>query len=314
MDGTKALGATTLRIIAVKGIDESLARIETAVASAPESIRADALYPADFVRNVNRGRIDAGAFDVTKEIATVNDMLASAKTGKDPFAGRTGDFKRHYLLKAAGEIMPYRLYIPPAYDGTKAYPMVLALHGLGGTEDSMFGQAYRVPVEAEKRGYIVASPLGYRIDGGYGRAATKAGTLSEADVMEVLARVRRDYKIDDNRIYLLGHSMGGFGTWVLGPKYGSIWAAMAPISGGGSPASLEKIRDIPEIVVHGDADNVVPVVSSRTMVEAAKKLGIEVKYIEVPGGTHGDVAAPNMSAIFDFFDTHRKGKAATGGQ
>jgi len=313
MDEAKTLGSTTLRIIAVKGLDDSLARIESAAASAPESIRADALYPADFVRNVNRGREDAGAFDVTKEIANVEDMLASAKSGKDPFAGRTGDFKRHYMLKAAGEIMPYRLYIPPAYDGTKAYPMVLALHGLGGTEDSMFGQAYRVPVEAEKRGYIVAAPLGYRIDGGYGRAATKAGALSEADVMEVLARVRHDYKIDDSRIYLLGHSMGGFGTWVLGPKYPTIWAAMAPISGGGQPASLEKIRDIPEIVVHGDADNVVPVGSSRTMVEAAKKLGIEVKYIEVPGGTHGDVAAPSMSAIFDFFDAHRKGKTSTGG-
>jgi predicted esterase len=313
MDGEKTLGATTLRIVAVKGLDDSLARIESAAASAPESVRADALYPADFVRNVNRGRVDAGAFDVTKEIANVEDMLASAKSGKDPFAGRTGDFKRHYMLKAAGEIMPYRLYIPPAYDGTKAYPMVLALHGLGGTEDGMFGPNYKVIPEAEKRGYIIASPLGYRIDGGYGRAATKAGALSEADVMEVLARVRHDYKIDDNRIYLLGHSMGGFGTWVLGPKYPSIWAAMAPISGGGQPASLEKIRDIPEIVVHGDADNVVPVGSSRTMVDAAKKLGIEVKYIEVPGGTHGDVAAPNMSAIFDFFDAHRKGKAASGG-
>jgi dienelactone hydrolase len=314
MDGAKTLGSTTLRIIAVKGLDDSLAHIDKEAAAAPESIRADALYPGDFVRNVNRGRVDAGAFDVTKEIANVEDMLASAKSGKDPFAGRTGDFKRHYMLKAASEIMPYRLYIPPAYDGTKAYPMVLALHGLGGTEDSMFGQTYRVPVEAEKRGYIVAAPLGYRIDGGYGRAATRAGALSEADVMEVLARVRHDYKVDDSRIYLLGHSMGGFGTWVLGPKYPSIWAAMAPISGGGQPASLEKIKDIPEIVVHGDADNVVPVGSSRTMVEAAKNLGIEVKYIEVPGGTHGDVAAPSMSAIFDFFDAHRKGKRSpTGG-
>jgi predicted esterase len=313
MDGTKTLGSTALRIIAVKGLDDSLARIESAAADAPESIRADALYPADFVRNVNRGRVDAGAFDVAKEIANVEDMLASAKSGKDPFAGRTGDFKRHYTLKAAGEIMPYRLYIPPAYDGTKAYPMVLALHGLGGTEDSMFGANYRALPEAEKRGYILVSPLGYRIDGGYGRAATKAGALSEADVMEVLARVRRDYKIDDSRIYLMGHSMGGFGTWVLGPKYPSIWAAMAPISGGGNPESLKKILDIPEIVVHGDADNTVPVQSSRTMVEAAKKLGIEIKYIEVPGGSHTDVPGPNMGAIFDFFDAHRKGKVSTGG-
>jgi predicted esterase len=313
-DGTKALGSSTLRIIAVKGVDESLAHIEKEPAALPEAIRADALYAADYVRNVNRGRIDAGAFDVSKEIANINDFLASTKSGKDPFSGRTGDFKRHYLLRESGEIMPYRLYIPPAYDGTKAYPMVLALHGLGGNEDGMFGPNYRALPEAEKRGYILVSPLGYRIDGGYGRAATKAGTLSEADVMQVLARVRSDYKIDDSRIYLMGHSMGGFGTWVLGPKYSTIWAAMAPISGGGQPASLEKIKDIPEIVVHGDADNVVPVGSSRMMVEAAKKLRIEIKYIEVPGGTHGDVAAPNMSAIFDFFDAHRKGsKAATGG-
>ncbi len=75
------------------------------------------------------------------------------------------------------------------------------------------------------------------------------------------------------------------------------------------------MRDIPEIVIHGDADNTVPVGSSRTMVEAAKKLGIEIKYIEVPGGSHTDVPGPNMSAIFDFFDAHKKSHASsTGGQ
>ncbi len=314
MDGAKPLGTSMLRIIAAKGLDESLARIDKEGAALPEAIKADALYVSDYVRNVNRGRIDAGTFDVMKEIANVDAMLAIAKTGKDPFTGRTGDFKRHYLLKEAGEIMPYRLYIPPSYDGSKAFPMVLALHGLGGTEDGMFGPNYRALPEAEKRGYILVSPLGYRIDGGYGRANTKAGQLSELDVMTVLARVRKDYKIDESRIYLMGHSMGGFGTWVLGPKYG-FWAALAPISGGGQPASLEKIKDIPEIVVHGDADTVVPVGSSRMMVDAAKKLGIEMKYIEVPGGTHGDVAAPNMSAIFDFFDAHKRAaKPVTGGQ
>jgi dipeptidyl aminopeptidase/acylaminoacyl peptidase len=70
---------------------------------------------------------------------------------------------------------------------------------------------------------------------------------------------------------------------------------------------VEKMRNIPEIVVHGDADNVVPVEGSRMMVAAMKKLGVEVKYIEVPGGSHTSVAGPNIPAIFDFFDTHRKG-------
>jgi predicted esterase len=322
-DGDRSLGSCALRIVAQKGLDRAIQKLESEAANAPESVKADVAYPLDYMRKVNLGLIDRGAFDVAKEIALAEGTLDAAQGGRDPFAGRTGDFKRHYFLKAAGEIMPYRLYIPPSYDGTRAFPMVLALHGLGGTEDSMFGPNYRALPEAEKRGYILVAPLGYRIDGGYsGRgefrqdtmkaaAATRNQQYSEQDVMEVLRMVRERYKIDENRIYLLGHSMGAIGTWLLAPKYPNLWAALAPISGAGDPASVEKTRDIPEVVVHGDADNVVPVNSSRVMVAAMRKLGVDLKYIEVPGGGHGDVAGPNMSAIFDFFDAHRKGVKST---
>ena len=54
--------------------------------------------------------------------------------------------------------------------------------------------------------------------------------------MQVLARVRQHYKIDDSRIYLMGHSMGAIGTWFLGAKYPDIWAALGTIAGTGSPA------------------------------------------------------------------------------
>jgi len=110
----------------------------------------------------------------------------------------------------------------------------------------------------------------------------------------------------------MGHSMGGYGTWALAAAHPEIWAALGPISGGGNPANVEKFKSIPEIVVHGDADTVVPVNSSRLMVDAMKKLGVEVKYIEVPGGTHINVAGANMPAIFDFFDAHRKSAASAG--
>jgi dipeptidyl aminopeptidase/acylaminoacyl peptidase len=66
------------------------------------------------------------------------------------------------------------------------------------------------------------------------------------------------------------------------------------------------MRNIPQVVVHGDADPTVNVQGSRTMVAEMKRLGVDVEYIEVPGGKHGDVAAPNFPAIFDFFDAHRK--------
>jgi predicted peptidase len=297
-----------VRVTAKKDLDAALARLEKEANSLPETLRADALYPIDYVHNVNRARIDIGTFDVDKEIAAANEIVVASKSGKDPFAARSGDFKRHYVLQTAGEIMPYRLYIPSKYDGTRAFPLIVALHGLGGTEDSMFGQNYAMVPEAEKRGYIMVAPLGYRIDGGYGRvtAGTRRAELSEDDVMEVLARVRKAYKIDDDRIYLMGHSLGGIGTWTLGAKHPEIWAALGPIAGIADPKTVETMRRIPEIVVHGDADNVVPVTGSRGMVAEMKKLGVEVKYIEVPGGSHTNIAGPNIPALFEFFDTHRK--------
>ena len=210
--------------------------------------------------------------------------------------------------------MPYHLYVPAACAPPHSCPLVVALHGLGGNEDSMFGALYNVSKLAEQHGFIVAAPLGYRSDAGYGAfrvpgQSTRRSDLSEEDVIEVLKLVRQQYKIDENRIYLMGHSMGGFGTWAMAAAHPDIWAALGPISGGGNPATVEKFKTIPEIVVHGDADTVVPVMSSRAMVEAMKKLGVEVKYIEVPGGSHISVAGSNMAAIFDFFDAHRKGTA-----
>jgi dipeptidyl aminopeptidase/acylaminoacyl peptidase len=63
--------------------------------------------------------------------------------------------------------------------------------------------------------------------------------------------------------------------------------------------------------VHGDNDPTVNVSGSRTMVARMKELGVDVKYIEVPGGTHSDVAAPSFAAILDFFDAHAKARPST---
>src|SRR5581483_7527966 len=251
-----------------------------------------------------------------RDFAAAEMIAVAAKGKKDPFAAKTGDFKRHYTLEAANEIIPYRMYVPTTYDGTRSFPLILALHGLGGTEDAFFdGYEKRLPPLAEQHGYIVAAPLGYRVDGSYGWGlgnppadpnTRRTQDLSEQDVMQVLQRVRQQYKIDDARIYLLGHSMGAIGTWKIAPKYSELWAAIAPISGSGAPATLERIRQVPEIVVHGDNDPTVPVAGSRAMVAKMKELGIEYKYIEVPGGVHSDVVAPNLAAIVEFFDNHRK--------
>lgn len=130
--------------------------------------------------------------------------------------------------------------------------------------------------------------------------------LSEKEVMNVLELMKRDYRIDEQRIYLMGHSMGGYGTWHLGQRYQQIWAALAPSSGRGNPETLQRIKHIPQFVVHVDADMTVSVEGSRAMVAEMKRLGIEHRYIEVAGGDHNNIVAPNFRAMFDFFDSHRK--------
>jgi predicted peptidase len=315
-DQDRALGTATLNVAVMKGLDARLRALDAAAAKAPASVQADLRYPADYIRKINQGTIGFGTFDLAADLSAAEAVAASvAKTKRNPFVGRTGDFERHYLLEGANEIMPYRVFVPKSYTGAKAFPLIIALHGLGGTEDGMLDRyGKRIPTLAEERGYIVASPLGFRVDGFYGSgiAATadprqrRDRELSEKDVMEVLNRMRADYKIDESRIYLMGHSMGAIGTWALAAKYPELWAAVAPFAGMGAPASVERMRHIPQFVVHGDADPTVSVNGSRTMVEAMKKLGVRVTYIEVPGGNHSDIVVPNIPGMFDFFDAHKK--------
>jgi poly(3-hydroxybutyrate) depolymerase len=312
----QSIGSTSLAIALRKGVDELAARLEADAAKAPEALRAEILFPVDRMANVNRGRLELRTFDPERDLAAAEAVAAAVRSGKDPFAGRTGDIRRHYRLDAANEILPYRTYVPTSYTGAKPFPLIIALHGLGGTEDAFFDNyEKKLPPLAESHGYIVAAPLGYRVDGSYGWGLGNAPAdpntkrtqdFSEQDVMQVLARVRQLYKIDDSRIYLMGHSMGAIGTWKIAPKYPDIWAAIAPFSGSGAPDTLERIRHVPEVIVHGDADPTVNVAGSRTMVAKLKEMGTEFKYIEVPGGVHSDVVAPNMAAVIDFFDAHRK--------
>jgi predicted esterase len=305
LEGGRTLGTVTLNMEVHKGMSDRINRLD--------SKNPNVRYPIDYIASVDAGNIAVGQFNYENEFALAEAAMASVKAGKDPFAGKTGDFKRHYFFEEAGEIMPYRVYIPTSYKGDRAYPLLIALHGNGLTEDYFFGLMGNLQKLAEEHGYIVAAPLGYRVDGGYGynngsRPAEDAPklALSEKDVMHVLDLMTKDYKIDASRIYIGGHSMGGSGSWYLGPKYSQIWAGLATFAGGVTPETAPQAKNIPQFVVHGDADTTAPVARSRTMVAELKRLGIEHVYVEVPGGTHGSVVAPNLAGMFDFFDRHKK--------
>jgi predicted esterase len=137
----------------------------------------------------------------------------------------------------------------------------------------------------------------------------KVAELSEKDVMNVLEIIRKEYKVDKNRTYLMGHSMGGAGTLYLGVKYAENWAAigaMAPAAFTLQPASLEKIKDMPVIIVQGDADTLVPVTNTRQWAEKMKELKMTYEYKELPGVDHGAVITDGMPEVFKFFAKHSK--------
>ena len=314
-DGTTSLGATSLGVSVNKGLDARLKSLDTAAAAAPVAVRDDLIYPGDFIKNVNRGRIELLDFNVGVEVAKAEAILAAAKGGKDPFKGKTGDFERHYLLQGANEVMPYRVYVPKGYVPSKATPLVIALHGLGANEDSFFDSYEKLPPQlAEQHGFLMAAPLGYRRDGFYGSnvmgaadaASRRRGEYSEKDALEVLKLMKAAYNVDDSRIYLMGHSMGAIGAWAIGSKYAPTWAAIVAFSGVGAATLADNMKTIPHFIVHGDADNTVNVSGSRNMVAALKKLNANVTYIEVPGGSHTDVVVPNLPKAFDFMAAQKK--------
>jgi predicted esterase len=265
-----------------------------------------ALPTAQFVlaryEQTDHGDLSPLRYNFGAEFAGAHAILDAVEAGRDPFAGKRGDMRRAYLSKVDNTFQPYRLLVPDKYDGTKATPLLVALHGMGGDENSMFdGYRETLKAEAQRVGFIVACPKGRD-------SASMYRGSAEQDVLDVIAEVRRDYKIDDSRIYMMGHSMGGFGTWSVAMDHPELFAGLGPISGGGNPASLEKIKSIPEYIVHGDDDKTVNVNQSRMMVEAGKKMGVPMTYVEIPGGSHVSVAEPQFAPMLDFFVKQSKSK------
>lgn len=125
---------------------------------------------------------------------------------------------RTYHCAEANADLPYSVFVPSTYDGSKTYPLIVALHGLGSSSDQII--RYRGMTDlAEQYGYIVIAPMGYNNHGWYGSLGTgknrfserfaqgvpdpeNLGELSEKDVFNVLDIAKKEFKIDPNRIYL----------------------------------------------------------------------------------------------------------------
>jgi poly(3-hydroxybutyrate) depolymerase len=130
----------------------------------------------------------------------------------------------------------------------------------------------------------------------------KVSELSEIDTMRVLELVRKEFNIDDNRIFLMGHSMGGAGALYIGEKYAQIWAAVGCIAGFGSPDPKGKLKDTPLYFTAGSKDTLGAM--GRTTAEQLKAAGLDVQWKEIPDLDHGSIIAGSMPDVFKFFNEH----------
>jgi poly(3-hydroxybutyrate) depolymerase len=185
-------------------------------------------------------------------VASLSLTVPAQPPAKDKAKSTTNRIeKKTYDFKDAGKDMEYALFVPSTYDKAKKSPLMIALHGLGGNPQGILRYGGFTDL-AEKHGYILAAPMGYNQRGWYGARPLVKGKdddpkniseLSEKDVMNVLDIVKKEYSIDNDRVYLMGHSMGGGGTWHLGIKYPELWAAIAPIAPAISRPATDVERD-----------------------------------------------------------------------
>jgi predicted esterase len=227
-----------------------------------------------------------------------------------------------YRVPEANADIPYTLFVPSTYDPQKPTPLVVDLHGLNITplQQILFDGTTDF---AERYGFIVLAPMGFNVSSWWGSrtgtpvatAAVKPGgdvhytstELAEIDTMALLKSIREQYNVDSDRIYLMGHSMGGAGTYYLGGKYNDIWAGLAPLSGAGGIAegAAERYKALPMLIMHGAKDSIVPAATSRRAVAALQAVGAPHIYLEFPDKDHEfwiRRGAAQMEKVFLFFN------------
>ena len=222
--------------------------------------------------------------------------------------------------------LPYRLLKPDGYDkdGKDRYPLVVFLHGTvgrgtdnkkqlrSGVEEFVKDATRKkhpcflaVPQCPPDKLWFNVSP----IDARRNLPLPKSPTEPTAIVLDLIEALCNEHRIDKDRIYLTGVSMGGYGTWDLISRRPELFAAAIPVCGGGDPAQAEKLAKLPIWAFHGDADPLVPVERPRDMIAAIKKAGGEPKYTEYKGVGH-DSWTPTYrdNNVLDWLFEQKKGK------
>ena len=195
----------------------------------------------------------------------------------------------------------YQLLAPAAAAGKGKLPLVVFLHGAGERGDDNLAQLkwcvkdFAADTQRAKHPCWVAVPQcpadqQWFPYGSPPQSAPKRPaepTPSLGAVLELTRSLLANRPIDPARIYLMGLSMGGYGTWDALARAPELFAAAVPICGAADAADAERVKNVPVWAFHGAKDDVVPVQGSRGMVAALKAAGARtVKYTEYPDVGH----------------------------
>ena len=202
----------------------------------------------------------------------------------------------------------YLLHLPPGYtDFGNPRPLIVFLHGAGETNKGLerlkehdIWYCVKGHITAKDFPFIVISPTTRK----HGWEPQQVKRLIEQIVQD---RSKR-YRIDPNRIYLTGFSMGGFGTFHTACANPELFAAIIPIAGGGEPEQADKLKNVPTWAFHGDKDESVPYEHSAEMIDAMKKAGHrDARLTTLLGAGHGIVGEVYQNPeLYRWMLTHRK--------
>jgi len=183
-------------------------------------------------------------------------------------------------LRFSSEIN-YLAWFPKDYkkERKQKFPLLIFLHGSGerGADLSKV-KVWGPPSFVEQRPdfpFIVISPQ------------CPEGQWWNVEVLDaLLSKLLKKYRIDPDRVYLTGLSMGGFGTWNWACTYPERFAAIAPVCGGGEPLLADNMVNVPVWAFHGADDQVVPVFATTSMTTALQQAGGNAKITIYPGVGH----------------------------
>ncbi len=195
------------------------------------------------------------------------------------------DFDRQAYVYNEDMTLFYRFKTPTYYDGTRKYPLILYLHGLGENGNDNKTQLNTISsffrnTESEnayETFFVVPQlPKGEGWTGEWADATFK-----------LLEEILRKYPVDRDRVYVLGYSNGGYGTWNFLSLRGELFAAGSPICGWYNTSAARRLSKIPIYVFHGSEDTIVYPQNSRNMVNAIKAYGEnKIFYTEYIGLAH----------------------------